>query len=149
MFMGGCYELLQQPLRSSCASLVGPMGLLKVTALMEPRVTSLLATFLWIAAKDRDTSAGHSEKAEHECVFCWSCWTPPLTGEDFIESHFNVGWVQGWCFHKHETILRWSGPKVKWRPKAKVRVNKNWYFQRASITALSLNIIPTGIRICR
>lgn len=61
--------LLQQPPRPSCASLVGPMGLDRVTALMEPRVTSLLATFVWIAGGNGDTSQGESKKTEGGRVF--------------------------------------------------------------------------------
>lgn len=37
------------------------MGLDRVTALMEPRVTSLLATFLWMAGDDEKKSVGESE----------------------------------------------------------------------------------------
>lgn len=37
------------------------MGLDRVTALMEPRVTSLLATFLWMAEDDENRSASDSK----------------------------------------------------------------------------------------
>lgn len=37
------------------------MGLDRVTALMEPRVTSLLATFLWMAEDDENKSVGDSK----------------------------------------------------------------------------------------
>lgn len=37
------------------------MGLDRVTALMEPRVTSLLATFLWMAEDDENKSVSDSK----------------------------------------------------------------------------------------
>lgn len=53
MLWGGEYNqdqgLPQQDLLSVWASLVGPMEGGRLTALMEPLVTSLLDTFLWIS----------------------------------------------------------------------------------------------------
>lgn len=45
------------------------MGLDRVTALMEPRVTSLLATFFWMAEDDEKKSADDSKTPRpHEDV---------------------------------------------------------------------------------
>lgn len=50
-------------------SLVGPMGLDRVTALMEPRVTSLLATFFWIAGDNENKSVGDSKTSDELRMF--------------------------------------------------------------------------------
>lgn len=51
--------------------MLGVMGLDRVTALMEPRVTSLLTTFFWIAEgeRGRKTTTGESKKFGQRRMF--------------------------------------------------------------------------------
>lgn len=50
------HRFLQQAFFSSCASSAAALGWDNVTALIEPRVTSLLLTFLWISERKRSNN---------------------------------------------------------------------------------------------
>lgn len=50
------HRFLQQAFFSFCASSAAALGWDNVTALIEPRVTSLLLTFLWISERRRSNN---------------------------------------------------------------------------------------------
>lgn len=90
---------LQHAFFSSCASAAGDLGWDSVTALIDPRVTSLLLTFLWISEKNRWKTL---ELCEFKCTSTDTIHVFDISVRNWTKSKMCV--LFKWIFHKSKMI---------------------------------------------